>query len=688
MFLNTASELKPYYISTNEDYAAVRKIEQIEALNILKRERFVFIEAGLGSGLYGFVYSLAMKYKFEKNYFKLNFSEVLVKNQIDDCFVAYTGVNPQLLIFEMNRAIDTPYILIIDNIRADIEQEALSYLIQLVKTATIRNEQVYFIFSSTITFTQFQNLTVKLRELTFDETSLILKKKFNSSKLDTRSIIDLHNLSEGIIVKLDHIINCLNYSSPDEILSEQGLFDDIYQSDDIPRNIITQIDYISKQPDKQLTFMMLKILSILKNGESLTNLKRDKLGKDLTLKNSREIIQLGLASVIEIDTATTLIKLNPIVKDYVLSLLSEEDIFTISNAYLKLVVNETKEGIHLGITNRKIIDKGYNTEEDNAVVLFKNSINQSKSKIESNLTTDEEKERAKIKTSKLLYLSLAYVYSLDNSSRYKEAIYAATSLLNTTESIGNPFAFKLYYHLGSCQRMLNFKDEALFNLRKARELCPLNEKHILEKIYIEELFILEETDIKEAISIAKRTKRGFKANSLGHINSEYITSAELNKGQRIAKLESLERKCRRLGYHTTANNILFTLNTIKEDADKISVLNKVMDTDSNNFNYCKAMIFKHEILISNKEYDKVTDRDLNELINIFNYMFKQGFNSLLNRCHDLIWQIADYKRLNKIIIVIYFKSAISWQLNNNMKMIEKYNALLEDIDIDKYIDEK
>ncbi|HBT5293502.1 TPA: hypothetical protein MB974_005404, partial [Klebsiella pneumoniae] len=176
-------------------------------------------------------------------------------------------------------------------------------------------------------------------------------------------------------------------------------------------------------------------------------------------------------------------------------------------------------------------------------------INQSKSKLESNLTTDEEKERAKIKTSKLLYLSLAYVYSLDNSSRYKEAIYAATSLLSTTECIRNPFAYKLYYHLGSCQRMLNFKDEALFNLRKARELCPLNEKHILEKIYIEELFILEETDIKEAISIAKRAKRGFKANSLGHINSEYVASAELNKGQRIVKLESLEKKCRRLGYH-------------------------------------------------------------------------------------------------------------------------------------------
>uniref|UniRef100_UPI0034A275D1 hypothetical protein n=1 Tax=Klebsiella quasipneumoniae TaxID=1463165 RepID=UPI0034A275D1 len=158
-----------------------------------------------------------------------------------------------------------------------------------------------------------------------------------------------------------------------------------------------------------------------------------------------------MASVIEIDTATTLIKLNPIVKDYVLSLLKEDDIYAISDAYLKLVVNETKEGIHLGITNRKIIDKGYNTEEDNAVVLFKNSINQSKSKLESNLTTDEEKERAKIKTSKLLYLSLAYVYSLDNSSRYKEAIYAATSLLSTTECIRNPFAYKLYYHLGSCQ---------------------------------------------------------------------------------------------------------------------------------------------------------------------------------------------------------------------------------------------
>jgi len=92
------------------------------------------------------------------------------------------------------------------------------------------------------------------------------------------------------------------------------------------------------------------------------------------------------------------------------------------------------------------------------------------------------------------------------------------------------------------------------------------------------------------------------------------------------------------------------------------------------------MIFKHEILVSENRYDKITPNEINELYNIFNYMFKQGFNDLLNRCHDVLWKIANYKRINDIILVIYFKSAISWQLSDNIERLEKYNVLFNEID--------
>lgn len=681
VFLNTSSELKPYYISSATDYLEIRKREQNEAFTALRKEHFVFIESGIGAGLYGFIHSVVVKYKPQKNFFKVNFSDVIVKNQIDDCFIAYTGVNPQLLIFEMNKETDVPYIIIIDNIRGDIDGEALNYLVQIVNVSRVRNDNIYFIFASTVTFPQFTRNTVKINNLTFDETSLVLRKKFHSSKLANIDIVELHDLSEGVVVKLEKIISSLLYSSPNEVLTEKNLFDDIYQSDDVPSHYISQIDFIAERPDKSLTFIMLKILAILKNGESLTNLRKDKLGQDLTIKNSREIIQLGLASVIEIDTSTTLIKLNPIIKDYVLSLLTENDIFTISSAYLKIVVTETKKGIRVGANNRKIIDKGYNTEEDNAVVLLRNSILECKHHLGAGSDLSEQDHYFYTKRlNRLSYLSLSYVYSLDNSCRYKESVFAASNLLQVVEGIDDAIDYKLYYHLGSCQRMLSLKEEALDNLQKAKKLCPINEKSMLERIYVEELYILDETDSDEAVSVAKRSRKNYKANSIGHINSEYITSSELPKGARIEKLEFLEKKSRRNGFHTLANNILFTINTIKEDADSISILNKVMDTDSNSYNYCKAMIFKYEILVGNSEFSKISDRDFHQLFNIFNYMFKQGLNSLLDRCHDLLWKIAEYKRNNNIIIVIYFKSAISWQLNNNLQRLEKYNALFDAIE--------
>ncbi|EMG5636331.1 hypothetical protein [Klebsiella variicola] len=580
----------------------------------------------------------------------------------------------------MSKDVGASYLVIIDNIRGDIEPEALNYLIHFSETSRLLNNNIYFIFSASVTFNQFYNLTVKLNSLSLDETTLILRGKFSEVKLDSKSINELYNLSEGVVIKLEQIIKNLGYSSPSEILYEDDLFSDIYSSDDIPDDIIRQVDFISKNPDKSLTFTMLKILAILKNGESLSNMRKDKIGEKLSLKNTREIIQLGLASVIEIDSVTTLIKLNPIIKDYVLSLLSPEDISQISNAYLKVVISETKRGIHLGATNRKIIDNGYNTEEDNANVLLRNSIIECKLKISNDLTSENDREYFRSKLNKLMYLSLAYVYSLDNSCRYKETISAATSLLQVTSDMTNPNDYKLYYHLGDCQRMLSLYDESLKNLKKARSLCPLNERNILEKIYVSELYLLEDTDIDAAVTLAKRSKKNFKANTTAHINSEYIISSELPIWQRIAKLESLEKKCRRLEYHTLANNILFSLNTIKKDAESLGRLNRVLSTDNNSYNYCKAMLFKHEILVNNNDFEKITQREINELYNIFNYMFKQGFNDLLNRCHDLLWKIANNKKINELIVIIYFKSSISWRLNENSERLEKYDTLFQEID--------
>jgi len=680
VILNTTSELKYYYISNSPDYIQVRKKEQNDAFIKLAKNGRVFIETGLGGGLYGFIYSLTLRYKKDIKFFRISFNDILVKNQIDDCFIAYTGVNPQLLIFEMSRDIQSSYLIIIDNIRGDIENEAFNYLMQFSETSKLLNNNIYFVFSSSVTFAQSQHETVKLNNLSLTETTLVLRSKFNETKLDNASIPELYNLSEGVVIKLDQIIKNLQYSSPSEVLKEEDLFEDIYVSDDIPSNIIRQIDFISNDPEKTLTFTMMKILAILKNGESLSNLKKDKMGEKLSLKNTREIIQLGLASVIEIDTATTLIKLNPIIKDYVLSLLPQEEILQISNAYLKVIISETKKGIHIGATNRKIIDNGYNTEEDNASSLLRISIVECKHKIASKLISKNEINYYRSKLTKLLYLSLSYVYSLDNSCRYKEAASAATTLLQVTSDIDNPNDFKFYYHLGSCQRMLAQYDEAKLSLQKAREMCPLNEKSFLEKIYVSELYLLEDTNLDAAISLAKKHKRTFKANTIAHITSEYIITSELPIGQRITKLESLVKKCRRLDYDTLANNILFTLNTVKKDAERIGRLNTVLKTDNNNFNYCKAMIFKHEILVSENRYDKITPNEINELYNIFNYMFKQGFNDLLNRCHDVLWKIANYKRINDIILVIYFKSAISWQLSDNIERLEKYNVLFNEID--------
>lgn len=676
------NEINYYNLNENHAFQHIRDNEKNKSIGLLNSSNAVFIEASLGYGLYGFISSIVKTVNNRgTRCIKIDLSDVIAKNQIDDKVKNDTGHNLASLIFTLGLNQNLVHFIIFDKIRGNADVEAIAYLLKLPEIFTIKNKNIFIIYSSTIKIKQFDHINVKLSELSLHETGIFLREEFGISRFTHNEISQIYDQSEGVVKKLEQIIYFLENSSAQEVLSQDDIFDDLFHSDCIPNTTLKQIELLISDPNKSLTFSMLKILSILKNGDTLSNLRKDKMGLQFGPRNTKELIQLELATTIHIDNATTIIRINPIIKDYILSHMSQEEKFNIAHAYLSVTIIESKDGIKLSSANRKIYDNGYSTEEDNANTLLRYNIDSCKSKLKSEQLPPDIMASHRQRLDKLLYLSRSYIYGLCNSSRFNEAISAISNLTDTIKDVNSNDLYRYYQRIAYAHRMKSNYEEANHYLNLSETLCPESDKTTLQEIYTEKLYLLEKEAPIKAANFAREHKDNFHRNTAAYILSDVMMTITKDKGSRIKVLETQERKARRLGYHTTANNILFILNDERNDVDKIRSLNKVIETDTSAYNVCRATIYKSEVLVRNGKFDKISESDTTRLLNIYDYLFKQKFDNLFNQCHSILWSIAEHIKREDLIVFIFYKGTIVWKLNSDLESETKYNRLINNVNV-------
>ena len=79
-------------------------------------------------------------------------------------------------------------------------------------------------------------------------------------------------------------------------------------------------------------------------------------------------------------------------------------------------------------------------------------------------------------------------------------------------------------------------------------------------------------------------------------------------------------------------------------------------------------------------YDRIKEQDIVDLSNIYNYLFRQKFDILFVKCHNILWDIAAYRQRQDIIYMIFYKGTIVWRLNSDHQNEEKYLALFQDFE--------
>lgn len=673
---NRSAEFNFYTPENKEYFQNIRLHEQKCAVNFLKDFRAIFVESSLGFGFFGFVSSLINHFKeVQVNCFRVDMAEVISKSETENRIQTLTGSALGPLIYQLAANDDRAYIIIFDNIRANADEDTLNYLFSLSELIKSTTTNIYVIFSSGSRIRKFDNILIKLNELTWHETMIVIQTQFGASRFKHNEVTEIHEKSEGVIEKLKMLMYYLEDSSTEEVLEQEDILNNAFYHESIPSTMRKQIELLSTLTEKRLTFKMLKLLSVLKNGETLSNLRKSHLGLDLNLNNTKELINLELATSNHLDNVTTIIKVNPIIKDYVLSYMLPEEIYEISQAYLGHVIIEGKDGIKISSVNRKIYDIGYNTEEDNANTLLRINISKCKLELDSKTTSKPDREYFETRLRKLLYLSHAYIYSLENSSRFNELIIAANNILTLIQDVRPDEVYKYYFSLAYAYRMKSDYVEAARYLDLTKKCCPDTDKAMLNRLYTEELYILRMTDIPAAMELARRRKNEFKRDEGAFIISEYILNLLKPKGEKIKCLIRLERKARKHQYHTIANNLLLNLTENYDTNKKLSAFDNIMKTDTSNYNLSRAIVFKLETLVESGMVGRISDADVDNLIRVYNYLFRQQFDGLFNQCYDVLWAIAKSKKQDRLLVSVFFKAIIMWKLNFNDSNEKKYNEL-------------
>ncbi|MEZ8094280.1 hypothetical protein ACED51_09315 [Photobacterium swingsii] len=640
------------------------------------------IRAPLGFGGYDFISSFKQGIvNLKPRFLRIDCSETLSKVQVENQISIDTNQPlSQLLYLFSAKADEEVYFIIFDNIRSTMNADALMYLSNLPSQLPEFSKNTFFIFTSSVTIKQLRRFHVELQELTLQDSELILNDRFNSTHFTQSQILQIHERSEGVMDKLEQIMDFLEISSVEEVLAHDEIFDDDFHLAHIPKTTLNQIDILFNDPSKELTLQMLNILSILKNGETLTNLKQDKLGAGLNPKHVQELVKFELATTVKIDPSTTIIKINPIIKDCILSKMSKEDIFRISNAYLKVTVIPTNTGVKLSSLNRKVYQSGYSTEEDNTGTLLRYSIEACLQSIKHNEEVGENNEMNQRRLNKLRFWSSSYIYILRNSDRYAETISAVEHLIDIVKEIDSDNLYTYYEHMACAHRMKSNYSEAEKYLNLSEELCPEDDKKTLESIYIERLYLLKHTNMDAAIALAKASKNNYHRKSRAFILSEVILAENKNADERFRALVKLEKRARKLKHFTSANNILFTINEERSNVDKIKYLDEAIKSDQSDYNVCRATIYKHQVLVESGMYERIKEQDIIDLSNIYNYLFRQKFDTLFVQCHRLLWDIADHRQRQDIIYMIFYKGTIVWRLNSDLENEKRYLSLFQDFE--------
>ncbi|MEK6743541.1 MAG: hypothetical protein AABZ15_08025 [Nitrospirota bacterium] len=691
-------------LKTSPQHYTIRQAEQARFESLILKDRCAWLVSDWGLGKDDFIACVIERLSRHNKYevYKLICDEIDNLSQLETQVVKQFGITLQE--FCNFNSLLTNTILLLDDISPQLynTEDGSTVFHQLLSTVIDFCPGMCLILNSRQRPSNKLFGHVDLKPLDITETASYIANhpKAGQELRDVDSIDVLHLRSEGLPMHLDRLIDSLQVLSLRELvdIEFEVVPDHMSGREPVPMALKQAVATLSQSTDRytRRSFRMLKVLSILPEGETLQAIRRAYPAEPFYPQNAFELINLSLAKVEAHPSFDNDISLSPIkssssaeddandkrlcvprqVRDYLNSTLSKEEREDIVRCSSELLFGDKWREGKVRISRIKSLggrgarSTGPGNEHAIVLQLLKDAIYRK-----------DEKE-----ISRTLVLGINYCSTLKEYNRFKDGSIASEDVIALIRDLDfNKEFIELAIINGECLRMTGQRDKALEIFQKVldRNIDYLSSDRLAD-VYLEIALIHDQNDNGEqAIKSAQKAQELLEKDSSRYIHTEAIIVRFQEKDPiRKALLQDLEKKARSKDYLSVANNIALDLARRASDEDeRLSLLERVLAKNEDPYNRIRAVVNKANYLLLNNKPGDLLPRDYQLLTYAYSFLFAQRLTALFTLCHKAIWGLLKNQHQTRQLLKIFRLSSFIWRIRGEENTEKTYLEEIRNIDV-------
>jgi tetratricopeptide (TPR) repeat protein len=444
------------------------------------------------------------------------------------------------------------------------------------------------------------------------------------------------------------------------------------------------------------SFKLLRILTVLLDGETFQSIKRFYPAEPFHVENIAELTGLSLLEAVPISQTTSelslygqrrslmasgapkLLRVPRQVRDYVNILISAEErreiIKTATDLFFGLRWRQGK----IRLRKQLVEAYGFTTVlgPGNEHVVVRHLL------IESLQNSDRATTR------RVIRLGLGYCHRLLAMARFRDAMISCSAMVHLLRSAGFPeFHVEALTLYARSLRMTGRKEEAIQNYQEALEAGEvfLTDK-LKGSIYLGIALAHEELgNDQEAISATDEVFKLSHPDSSDAFQAQAIVANVSLKGtKRRERMLEIQEASRRKEYTTVANNVALELAKDGGDVtESLRWLEIVIRSTKDGYNRTRAIIEKAALLSKNARITELSPSDRMLLGAAYAYSYGQRIGNLLDRCHQVLWRMLIRERLWAAVLRLFRYSSFVWRLRSVEEEETKYLNELDEVDFER-----
>ncbi|WP_146260058.1 SIR2 family protein, partial [Serratia marcescens] len=665
--------LKVYNLPYDPSHELIRFSEQISAIKYLEDNGSFILKTGWGFGKLGFIASFIRDSYSESDIFRVDLSSAESKEEVDKKIIDDIGVDLATL-FATDELKGS--IVIFDNIQK-VNADLSSYLSEITSLIGDFPEKIKAIFVTNNTLNIGCNC-VELNALGLDEINEYIKTEHSSLLLNGDKVDRLFNITSGLPAKLDKFKSYQSIMSFEDVLDEGyiELSEDLI-IENVPNALLVRIQElsISEGYENKKLFSLLKIFSILECGESVNNVRRSFYDHHFSLNDFTRLKDMGLVYSIEKKDRNPIfiLKINPVIKDYIHSLLTKEEIKKLTIRSLNIILGDNwrSSNVKINPTSKNMLNY-QDCQPGNGHILI-NSL------LLVTISTDDKEE-----INKIVNTAISYCMFLKSNSFFKELVGFSREIYKSIRNSEIPKKDTIAYYLCESLRMIGSHGEAIEILNPICDHFEKNENYekLLYRNMLSTLSLsLSSQKDDSAYTYAEKLKEISPANSSDMFLSDSILAKKSTGDVLIRKLKRIEKSARNNKQTLTANNISLELASLLP-SNKDAYIDTVLKTERDTYTRIRALLIKAKGILKSDEEEFLHSNILPSVVESYSYLFMQRIDGLFSQCHEILWQVfykyGDFSKLYNL----YKTSSIIWRIKGDYKKEFEYASILKGMAID------